>query len=276
MFKNAALPLLLALMVISALACGGDDDSDGGATGAPTRPTPTPSFRLHAPRLHAPYEGVEPGQAAAYTDYHQDPQWQLPQPEDLPEPDDPDDTVLNPGGPSECPGEWTNYERVPEGYQICYPPEWVLANESYINSPNESRWFAAGFFNFTDDTRQHQLAHVSVYVMPKYARPILRTLTCVDAYSTTLAGEPAVVCPDSVPLVPPEARIITYHVYENEVDYFVNIALYYEYDSDDDEYTDDTDEASLETALEIVSTFRLQPIPIPVTPQPTDAASPTP
>lgn len=247
------------LALVFAVACG-DDDLGSGGTGGSTDPdvsaTPT-----RAPRdpLSAPYEGPAIGPFPEEPiDYREDPEWRHPDPENqpTPAPDDKSDVVFGPPAEPSCPEDWERLERLPEDFSICYPDSWE-EDSSYVN--HEVRWYAIGLFNFPDGDREHQLAHVSVYVFPEFSRTVRYTLDCPETYSVTFAGEPSVVCPDFPP-VEPEARIISYYVFRDDQHYFVNVAAYLEYDGENGEYSDSFDEEALDQAIEIAHTFQFDPL----------------
>jgi hypothetical protein len=192
-------------------------------------------------------------------DFREDPAYKLPSPDEEPAPDDSSDPVLNPPAEPSCPGASQLLDRITEGFNICYPSDWEIPANGYVSSTKEPRWYYVGIFKFPDNSQEHQLAHVSVYVLPKFVRPLTFTRDCPQAYRVTLAGEPAVVCPEFPP-VSPEARIISYHVFREDFDYFVNIATYYQYDDAKGEYTDKTDDAAFQAALQIVGSFHFTPV----------------
>jgi hypothetical protein len=127
-----------------------------------------------------------------------------------------------------------------------------------------------GLHDFSDPENQIQRAHVSVYAFPQYSRPVRYIVDCPNPLSVTLDGLPAVVCTD-YPGVSPEANIVSYHLFRDDLDFFLNIVSYYEYE--DGEYTDTVDEDALEMAIQVAHTVNF----IPVTPLPdTDTPTPTP
>jgi hypothetical protein len=68
-----------------------------------------------------------------------------------------------------------------------------------------------------------------------------------------------VVCPD-FPAESPEARIISYHAFRENLDYFVQVVPYFEYDADSDSYTDELNQEAFDLALQIAHTFEFTPV----------------
>jgi hypothetical protein len=263
-------PLALAVSVFVIVACGGDDDSSS-ATGTPTA-TFAGSPTVSPDPLVPPLEGPErEGYTGERQDFRENPEYALPQPGGLPTPADASDPVLNPPAESECPVDWKLLFRGPEGFQLCYPQDWTVLTDAYKNSPGEARWYTGGVFKFPDEPPEHQLAHVSIYVIPQFTRPFPYTKDCPAPFSVTLNGQPAVVCP-SFPPSHPEARLVSYHVFRENLDYFFNIALYYRWDEDSGQYTDETDEEAFDTALKIIHTVEFLEVPT-LQPTPTLTAS---
>ncbi len=255
----------LALLAVLIVTCGGDDDSngDGGGDVTPTaspadslRPSGSGNIDPFSPPLEGPGRGDSPREL---TDFREEPGWQLPDPANVPEPAESEDPVLNPPDEPVCPEDWERLRRLIQGYQFCYPGDWVLGGNGYINAPNEKRWRSDGVFSLPGGEAEHQLAHVSVYVTPQFSRPFRYTIDCPQPYATTLAGEPAVVCPEFPPIYP-EASIASYHVFREDFDYFVTIATYYEWNENDGEYTDEVNEEAAATAIEIAHSFEFIPI----------------
>jgi hypothetical protein len=276
LFKRV-LPLFAPVILIVFLsACGGDSTSDGSATPTgsvtpgPSREPPTgevtpfPTRGGSAGSIVPPLEGPARGPSVQQQeDFRLDPAWKLPTPEEAPVPDNTDDPVLNPPAQASCPAEWEILERPTEGWHVCYPANWAIDGQGYVGSANEARWYSVGIFDFTDETRVHQRAHVSVYVIPQFTRPFRYTIDCPQPFHVTFAGQPAVVC-SSFPPTSPEARVISYHVFLNNLDYFVNIATYFEFDESSGQYTDKTSDDAFKGALDIVGTFEFIPIaPLP-------------
>lgn len=254
-----------AAVLVALAACGDDDDlkpdgSAGARTASPTAssdvsPTVTPEQSIFVPPLEGP---PRTGTVSERTDFRQDPEWALPKPEDQPAPDDSDDPILNPPAePAECPTDWQVLDRPVEGFKICYPPDWVTDGQGYVAAANEERWYSVGIYDFPEGDREHQRAHISVYVVPTYTRPLRYTLDCPELFSVTLAGQPAVVCPD-FPAESPEARISSYHVFREDLDYFVQVVEYFEFENG--EYTDSVNEDARDLAIQTVQTFQFTPV----------------
>jgi len=249
------------LALAFAVACGDDDDLGSSGTDVSATPDATPDLTTRAPRdpLSAPHEGPDLGPFPEEPiDFREDPDWRHPDPESrpTPAPDDKSDVVFGPPAEPSCPEDWERVERLPEDFSICHPDSWE-EDSSYVN--HEVRWYAIGFFDFPGGDREHQLAHVSVYVFPEFSLTVRYALDCPEAYSVTFAGEPSVVCPDFPP-VAPEARIISYHVFRDQRHYFVNVAAYLEYDEENGEYSDSLNEEAFNQAIEIAHTFQFDPL----------------
>jgi hypothetical protein len=245
--RIAAALFLASAIVVSALAasCGDDDSGDGDASPSPAEsgsPTPPPPADLFPP-----IEGPDRGPAATErTDFRQVEEWQLPEPDELePVPEDEDDAVFHPPEEPQCDTSWIDKQRPTEGFAICYPPDWQLAAEGFVSEGAEDRWYSVGIIMFADDAREDRDAHVSVYAIPRYARPMVYTRDCPKPYSLTFAGQPAVICPD-FPGEGDEERIVSYHVRRGDMDYFIQ-AVPFEDGPDD----------AFDTAVQIAHTFRL-------------------
>jgi len=260
--------LTAALALVIAVACGDDDGGIGDSTSTPAATAPggtgdasplaTPTG-LIAPPLEGP--ALQPAPATR-TDFREEPGWELPQVGDLTAPVDVEDPVVNPPSDASCPAEWVEHSRLFQGFKICYPEDWTLTGNGYVNAANQDRWYSAGFFDFVSPTQEQQRAHVSVYVMSPFVRPVRYTIDCEEAFAITFAGEPAVVCPD-FETSSPEARIVSYHVFQDELNYFVNVVGYFGYDADKGEYSDDIESTAFDLALTIAHTFQFQPLPGP-------------
>jgi hypothetical protein len=250
--KRLLFPLALFAAGLS-VACGGSG-GDSSAT-----PTVTQSAGATARLIAPPFEGPARARVLQREDFRQDADWQMPSPDNLPKPDDTTDPILNPPAPS-CPTDWQAIYRTPEGFSVCHPDAWAVDGEGYVSAANQDRWFSVGLFDFTDDSKQHRLAHVSVYAIPPFVEPFRYTIDCPEPKSVTFGGHAAVVCP-SFPAVSPEARIISYHVAEGNMDYFVNIVTYFKYDASTGKYTNDTDDDALNMAVQIADTFQLTQTP---------------
>lgn len=269
---SLTLLVVIAGSALFAVACGGGGSS---TTGTPTATTTAVPRDPLVPPLEGPDRVPYLGSPM---DFRQDPAYQLPSPNDVPSPTDSEDPVLNPPAQPDCPDGWKVLQRPTEGFQFCYPADWDFASDGYKNAPNETRWYSLGVFKFPGAREDdHQFAHVSVYVIPQGARPFTYTKDCPTPYSVVLDGQPAVVCPD-FPAASPEARIISYHVFRSDLDYFINIALYFKYDDSKGAYTDQTDSEALAAATKIIGSFTFTEVQPAFTPSPTASAagSPTP
>jgi hypothetical protein len=262
------LTLAGVILPVAVLIFGGckDDNETGGSGRTPTTAgSPTPSPNPLVPPLEGPPREPYIGERQ---DFRQNPDYQLPRPGGVPTPPaELEDSLIPPASP-ECPDEWEKLFRGPEGFQLCYPSDWSVLTDAYKNAPNEARWYAGGVFKFTGEGQDHQLAHVSIYVIPQYTRPFPYTKDCPTPYSVELDGQPGVLCP-SFPASHPEARIISYHVFRENFDYFFNVALYYRWDQDKGKFTDKTDSEALETGLKIIHSVSFGDVPN------LEAASPT-
>ena len=256
-----ALAPLAVLAVVTLAGCGDDDDAPADGSGTPSASESAPASATTPPNpVVPPMEGPDrQGGVTEETDFRADPAWRAPAPDDVPAADDPADPVLNPPADPECPAEWTLIQRPVEGFQICHPADWTVAGHGYVSSANEAQWYSVGIFDFLDETQAQQRAHVSIYVIPQFAQPFRYTLDCEAPLSLTFGGEPAVVCPD-FPAESPEARIISYHAFREDLDYFVQVVPYFEYDADSDSYTDELNQEAFDLALQIAHTFEFTPI----------------
>ncbi len=252
--------LLIALSLALVLAgCGDDDDSVSGSQ-SPTSivaGSPTASPDPLVPPLEGPPREPYIGDPQ---DFRTNPDYVLPEPGGVPTPADSSDPILSPPAEPDCPEDWEELYRGPEGFKLCYPPDWTVLTDAYKNAPNEHRWYAGGVYKFPGDPPEHQLAHVSVYAIPQFTRPFPYTRDCPTPYSVQLGGEPSVVCP-SFPASHPEARIVSYHVFREGFDYFFNIALYYRWDDGDEKYKDQTDEEAFADALRIIHSVEFFDVP---------------
>lgn len=247
--------LLVALFVFAACK----NDSEGGGSGRTSTPagSPTPSPDPLVPPLEGPPREPYIGERQ---DFRQNPDYQLPKPAGVPTPPPDLETSLIPPSSPDCPEGWKELFRGPEGFKMCYPPDWTVLTDAYKNAPNEERWYAGGVFKFSGEEHDHQLAHVSIYVIPQYTRPFPYTRECPTPYSVKLDGQPAVLCP-SFPASDPEARIVSYHVFRENFDYFFNVALYYQWDEKTGKFTDKTDSDAFETALKIIHSVVFGEVP---------------
>jgi hypothetical protein len=274
--SRSILAAALAASFLLIAACGGDDDdgqspTDGAQTTDPAGPTPTRGNPV-TPPLEGPGRGAAP---AEFTDYREEPEWLLPKPDDLQPPPEElaEEPAANPPAQPVCPEGWLTIDRPTEGFKICHPENWTVAGHGYVSGANEDRWYSVGIFDFVDESRTTQRAHVSIYAIPRYTRPFRYTVDCPQPYAVMFAGEPAVVCPNFPGQPPEEHEIISYHVFLNDLDYFVNVATYFIHEGE--EITDEIDEEARTTAIEIAHSFQFTefvgPGPALGTPQAGDA-----
>lgn len=225
-FAVIASTVLIVGTLIS--ACGDDDGGSNNSSPTPSEgpesgsPTATPSINLTPP-----LEGPDRGPAATErTDFRDDPEWQLPDPEGLSAvPDDEDGGIFFPPSSVECPAEWALVQRPLEGFSICHPQDWQTAGNGYVSEGAEDRWYSHGIVKFADENRDQQSAHVSVYAIPRFARPMTYTRDCPLLYSMEFAGQPSVICP-AFPGEAPEEDFASYHVRRGDMDYFINVVPY--------------------------------------------------
>lgn len=272
--------LAVAVAVICLAACGGDDDSPT-TSGSPTS---IGSETLILP----PFEGPDrPAAEPPRRNYREDSEWELPSPASLPTPAPSlDDAALRLTAPR-CSPEFETLSRPEEGFQICYPEEWTVAGQGYVNSANEDPWFAVGIFNFPEGETKDELAHVSIYVTPPFARPFRYTIDCPGpVYRVELAGQPAAAC-TSFTTTAAESRIVAYHIPTADFDYFIVVTVY-DRSADGSGTPSGASELPFAVALRIAGTFSLieptsavspSPTPVPITvittPLPTLTAPPT-
>ena len=250
---------LVSLGVLFAVACGEGGDAGSASTSTPgMSPTGTPnSADGSSPEVgpfSPPLEGPPRGLAATErTDFWGLPEFALPAPGDLPElAETATGPELRPPAEPQCPEAWQELTRPGEGLSICYPADWRIEGHGYVSAGAEDRWYSLGLFLFQDGT---ELAHVSVYALNRYAKPLTYTRDCEQAYKVAFAGEPAVLCPD-FPGQWPEVRIISYHVRKDDLDYFVNVVPRFQYDPKNDAYSDTWSEEAEATAIQIAHSFR--------------------
>jgi len=268
--KPVIIAVFLALLGVLLAACDGGNGqkttpppaasaTPGGTATATPSPGPEPS--AEARRIAPPLEGPSRGPGATErTNYRELPEFELPAPEDLPEP--PDSATgpeFQPPAEPQCPEDWEELERRAEGFAVCYPASWSIEGHGYVSAGVEDRWYSLGLFLFQDDA---ELAHVSIYVVNPYARPFTYTRDCDQAYRVTFAGEPAVLCADH-PGEFPEAKIIAYHVRMGDLDYYINVVPTFQYDAESRTYLETWSEDAEATGIEIAHTLRLME---PVTP----------
>ncbi|MDO8614303.1 MAG: hypothetical protein Q7T33_01025 [Dehalococcoidia bacterium] len=252
----------LLLLLLTALACGGGGDGGDSSASPGDGATSTPGGQAQqspqATAIVPPLEGPPRGVAAGdRVDYRELPEWQLPNPGDLPAPppEAQGQEFHAPEAPA-CPPDWLVLQRPSEGFTICYPPDWRTEGHGYVAAGNEEQWYSLGLILFQGE---RQLAHVSVYMVPRFAQPFTYTRDCQQAFAVAFAGQPAVLCPD-YPGNPPEAKIIAYHIRRDDRDYFVNVVPYFQYDEAAKTYSDGISDNALATAIQVAQTFGFIPI----------------
>jgi hypothetical protein len=225
-FAMIASTVLIVGILIS--ACGDDDGGSNNSSPTPSggpesgSPTATPSGTFQAP-FEGPPRGPVPTER---TDFREEPEWQLPEPADLPAvPDDENAAIFFPPSEVACAEEWILLARPSEGFTICYPQDWQTAGEAYVNEGAADKWYSVAMVKFADDTRDNESAHVSVYAIPRYAKPMPYTRDCPRPYSIEFAGQPSVICP-AFPGEAPEEDFTSYHVRRGDMDYFINVVPY--------------------------------------------------
>ena len=251
--RRVALVFSVFALGLFVLACG--DDDDVSETGSPTpseagtgSATPTPAVIL-IPPIEGPRRGPP---ATERTDFREDPEWDLPAPDDLPPvPDDENETIFFPPLSAECPGDWLLIQRPSEGFRICHPSDWQDAGTGYVTDGAEDRWYGQGIVKFADENRDRELAHVSVYWIPRFTRPMTYTRDCPQPFGITFAGQPAVICPE-FPDEAPREDFTSYHIRLADVDYFVQVVSF-----------EGGDDASYDLAVQIAHTFQLLEQPAP-------------
>ena len=254
MREYLAVALTVAVIAVLCQSCGDDGSEDQSSetpsvsANASESPTPTPSVNLVPP-----FEGPDRGPAATErTDFRDVPEWELPEPDALPTvPDDETDAIFFPPDTVECADDWVLIQRPSEGFTICHPPDWQTAGDGYVSAGVEDRWYSHGLFKFSDEARSQPEAHVSIYAIPRFARPMVYTRDCPRPYGLTFAGEAAVICPE-FPEESPQEDFVSYHVRKGDYDYFINIVPY---EMGDDEVFD--------LAVDIAHTFQLTEISTP-------------
>ncbi|MDO8617054.1 MAG: hypothetical protein Q7T33_15195 [Dehalococcoidia bacterium] len=258
---------LLALAILSAglalaAACGGDDNSTATPAGSGPTVTRSPAPADLPPPdtgkpVTPPMEGPPRQPATARVNYRDLPEWTLPAPQDLPQvPGDAQGAEYRPPAEPKCPDDWQSLPRPVEGFQICYPGDWVIDGHGYVSAGNEDRWYSVGFYLRRDGV---EAAHVSLYVLNPFAVPFTYTRDCPHPYQVTFAGQPAVLCPDG-PSVPPEVRIITYQLRQGDLDYYVNVVPKLTFDTKSGHYLNEWDKDAEATAIQVAQTFQLVPL----------------
>ena len=133
----------LALVIISAatlLACGGDD-------GSPSSASPTATQPDNQRDLFPPLEGPERLYADEVINYWEDHEFDLPDPANLPALPSTFSSLAPPEDPV-CPEDWINFERIIEGFRLCYPNLYVIEGHGFVTAGVEERWYSVGFFDF--------------------------------------------------------------------------------------------------------------------------------
>ena len=244
---------------------------DGGAPASDETPTrsPQPSATVaENSRFVPPLEGPERPVSSERTNYRELPEFELPDPAALPPVSaEAEGREFHPPAAADCPASWERLTRPAEGFEICYPPGWVIDGHGYVTGGADELWYSVGIYRLIGDDKQS--AHVSIYTTGPFSRPFTYVRECEQAYRVALAGTPASLCPDH-PGVFPETRIIAYHLRQGDRDYFVQAVPYFTWDQQDRRYLSTWRAEDEETAIRIAQTFHLlQPGS---TPAPTAAA----
>ena len=265
--RVAVLVLLAVAGGLLAAACGGGGGQETtpvpGTTDTPATATPDSGLSPSpaARRISPPLEGASRGVAAAErTNYRDLKEFQLPVPEELPPP--PEGVAgpeFQPPAEPQCPEDWQELVRPAEGFRVCYPEGWGIDGHGYVSSAAEDRWYSLGLFLFQDTA---DAAHVSIYAVNPYAKPITYTRDCDQAYRVTFAGEPAALCPDH-PSEFPEAKIIAYHVRRGDLDYYINVVPMFQYDATSQTYLDTWSQDAEATGIRIAHTLQFTELATP-------------
>ncbi len=259
------LPLTIAFAAavsLIGLACdGGGGSSTVGspeATGAGS-----PTVVVEPSPVFAPMEGPERTfRATERTNYRELPEFHLPDPATLPLPSaDEDGPEFRPPETPTCPEGGQMLYRPSEGFQVCYPSGWRIGGHAFVTAGADDRWYALSLSRLGEDGRER--AHVSIYVTNPYSQPFLYVADCQQAYQVKLDGRPASLCPD-YPGEFPEAKIIAYHVRQEERDYFINVVPTFEYDSDAGRYRDSWSKGDEAMGIQIAQSFQfMEPVDSP-------------
>lgn len=269
--RNRVMVLVILAMaggLLAAACAGGGQETTPvpGATDAPAAsatatPDPGVSTFPEARRTGPPLEGASRGVAASErTNYRELDEFQLPEPEDLPPP--PEEATgpeFQPPAEPQCPEDWQELSRPAEGFRVCHPEGWSIDGHGYVSAGAEDRWYSLGLFLSQDDV---EVAHVSIYVVNPYAKPITYTRDCDQAYRVTFAGEPAAFCPDYTGEFP-EAKIIAYHVRRGDLDYYINVVPKFQYDATSRIYLDTWSQDAEATGILIAHTLQFMEIATP-------------
>ena len=267
--RVAVLVLLAVAGGLLAAACGGGEGRETtpvpAATDTPAAPTTaTPEAEVSpfpTAKLNPPLEGPSRGPSGTErTNYRELEEFQLPVPEDLPAPPkEATSPEFQPPLEPQCPEDWQEVVRIAEGFRVCYPESWSVEGSGHVYAGVEDRWFSLGLFLFEDAA---EVAHVSIYVINPYAKPITYTRDCDQAYRVTFAGEPASLCPDH-PGEFPEAKIIAYHVRRGDLDYYINVVPKFEYDATSQTYLDTWSQDAEVTGIRIAHTLQFMELATP-------------
>jgi hypothetical protein len=249
---------IISIAIVTAMVCLACDGI-GGSSSRETRSGLGP--RTASTPVFPPLDGPERTfRAEERTDYRELPEFQLPDPDRLPDPsDDEDGAEFRPPESSECPEDWEVLRRPLEGFQVCFPSEWEVDGHGYVSSGADDRWYALGLYRFGEDG--HERAHVSIYMTTPYSQPVLYVSECDRAYKVRLDGLAAGLCPDHAGQFP-EAKIIAYHVPRGDRDYFLNVVPMMEFDSEAGlYYLDSWSEKDLATGIDIVQSIQFTELP---------------
>jgi hypothetical protein len=255
--KRAFVLCALLAGTILTVSCGGQSgapDEQRVTPSATLTPTaePTTVSRERTPPLEGPIQRLP----TLRTNYREDPDFQFPNPADLPiAGPDIEGAQVDHSSPSGCPVGWERLVRPREGFEICYPGDWIIDGHGYVTAGADDRWYSLGIFRLVGDDSVES-AHVSVYVMGPYSRPFTYVLSCEKAYQVTLAGELASFCPDH-PGEFPEVKIMAYHLRQGDRDYFIQVVPHFTWSEQTKEYLDVWSKEDEETAIRIVHTLQL-------------------
>ena len=263
--KAAALAMGAAVLLVAVgAACGGSGGKDSVATPSPTGATPDEGDdvvpQVSPSALFPPLEGPERTfRPRERTNYREHPDFQFPDPNDLPAPSDAQQgREFRPPESPNCPEGWEVYARPDDGFRICHPSDWRVDSEGYVNVGVDDKWFSVGLFRYAADGRQS--AHVSVYVSTPFSQPATYLIACDQAYQVVIDGMPASLCPD-FPGESPEAKVIAYHIRRGIRDYFINVVPYFEFDSAAEGYLTTWRQDDEETAIQIAHSFEFLELP---------------
>ena len=269
--RNRVAVLVIVAMaggLLAAACAGGGQETtlESGATDTPAASATatsdsglatSPADRRSGP----PLEGASRGAAASErTNYRELDEFRLPEPEELPPP--PEGATgpeFQPPVEPQCPEGWQELSRPAEGFRVCHPEGWSIDGHGYVSAGAEDRWYSLGLFLLQDAA---EVAHVSIYVVNPYAKPITYTRDCDQAYRVTFAGDPAALCPNQTGEFP-EAKIIAYHVRRGDLDYYINIVPQFQYDATSQTYLDNWSQDAEATGIRIAHTLQFMEIATP-------------